>query len=334
MSFSSLQLEPCLPPVWARGGHAQTIIAHLLPSPRMSTSGLAVQVDLPDGDFLTGRGYEGTSDTQVLLFHGLAGSVDADYMQRSARVAQKLGHTAYLFNHRGCGEGSGLARGIYHSGRCDDVSHAIAWAKRRNPQLKTIAIGFSLSANALLLLLAGGRKGRETDLNPQGLPDAAVAVNPPIDLARAGKKLAEGLNRIYDFRFLQRCMADLRVRMKAGFVAPELQNQIRLPWSAKLTDFDEAYTAPAGGFKNAADYYAQCSTRDRLSEISTPTFLLTAADDPFVSVEDYRVAKLSDSVQLHIENEGGHVGYLAGNKTPYGSDRWLDYAIHEALQSV
>ena len=48
---TELSLEPCLPPVWAATGHAQTILGHILPSPLLK-GGVRFEVKLDDGDIL------------------------------------------------------------------------------------------------------------------------------------------------------------------------------------------------------------------------------------------------------------------------------------------
>jgi predicted alpha/beta-fold hydrolase len=58
--------------------------------------------------------------------------------------------------------------------------------------------------------------------------------------------------------------------------------------------------------------------------------MLTAADDPFVSGQDYEEAELSPSIVLHIEKCGGHMGYLA--QSGMGHKRWLDGTLRTYLQ--
>ena len=45
---------PCAPPLWARGGHAQTFLGHMLPSPgphvEALDGALRIEIDLRDGD--------------------------------------------------------------------------------------------------------------------------------------------------------------------------------------------------------------------------------------------------------------------------------------------
>jgi predicted alpha/beta-fold hydrolase len=272
-----------------------------------------MEIPLPDGDRLIGFYLQGSSDLVVYLFHGLSGSTEGDYIRRTAQVAQSLGHSVLMMNHRGCGDGAGLAQGPYHSGRAEDISAVLDWGKEKFKKHKSLVVGFSLSGNALLLLLSGKRGSTQ--------PDYAVSVNAPINLESAALQLKQGLNRIYDLRFVLECRR-------------AIPRTYQVPVFSTLHDFDNLYTAPAGGFKNREDYYRTCSTKNLLSEIKTPTVILTAGDDPFVNAKDYEEAKLSPFVHLHIEPTGGHMGYLSRIKTPYGTHRWLDYALNEAMKAL
>jgi predicted alpha/beta-fold hydrolase len=98
-------------------------------------------------------------------------------------------------------------------------------------------------------------------------------------------------------------------------------------------EFDDYYTAPAAGFENNFDYYKSCSTHSHLRKITTPTILLSSADDPFIPVSSYREAKLSPSIHLHIENTGGHMGYLSRDEK-FGCKRWLDRALDAYLSAL
>ncbi|HEX4923169.1 MAG TPA: alpha/beta fold hydrolase [Bdellovibrionales bacterium] len=318
----NLQLEPCEPPPWARSGHAQTVFGHFLPSPMLRDLGERVTLELPDGDRLVAYYRAGLSGKTVYLFHGLSGSTEADYIHRTAILARAHGHSVYLANHRGCGPGAGFAKHPYHSGRAEDLSAVIAHGRTREPGNTHLAIGFSLSGNALLLLMSGGR---EAVTGPLVKPDAAISVNAPIDLADGAKALREGLNRIYDLRFVHECRKDLKRRRKLT------GRSYQVPLLATLYDFDAIYTGPAGGFKSREDYYESCSTKNLLSQIDRPTLMLTAKDDPFVRYHNYAEARLSEHVHLHAEDHGGHMGYLSKRKTPLGSHRWLDYALNEAM---
>lgn len=310
-------ISPCRPPLWASTGHLQTILGHLLPSPPLLEKGQEFNVTLEkESERIHTTYIKGETKVVVYLFHGLGGSADATYMQRTARVARSFNHHVFINNHRGCGEGVGLATEPYHSGRAEDLSQVIAFGRKLLPNHQHIAIGFSLSANALLLLSAKVRA--------QVLPDVAICVNGPIHLDDASIKLTQGLNRIYDKRFVLELKSYVKINHPDAFY--------RIKEVKDLREFDEVYTAPIGGFKNRADYYETCSARSYLPQIEIPTVLITAEDDPFVSKVDYLNAKLSSSSLLHMEKHGGHMGYLS--RDGLGYERWLDKALRVYLAAA
>jgi uncharacterized protein len=319
MTFK-IELEPCIPPLWATNGHTQTIAAHLLPTRGTPLDGRELNVDLGDGDTLTSTHYAGSSNFVVALFHGLSGSTESGYMRRTAFTAANMGHTVVAVNHRGCGSGRGLARLPHHSGRGDDLSKVIDQLRQTYKSKKIIAIGFSLGANALLTLVSG--------LRGHTKPDFAVAVNAPIDLAAASERLKTGLNRIYDLNFVQSCRKEIFFLRDQKLI--EFLDVI--PRRSNLYDIDRLFTAPFGGFKNPEDYYEQCSTFRHFEHIKTPTVILMSKDDPFIPWEPYLNAKSNPMIDLHLNEHGGHMGYLARGATKWSYRRWLDDALKAVLQ--
>lgn len=318
----TLDLISCQAPFWADSGHSQTLWAHFLKSPELSTLGELKKILLPDGDRLFTYASPGTSDYVVCLFHGLSGDVRSDYMQRTALLCQRLGHGYVLVNHRGAGDGFLEAKHSYHSGRSEDMAAVLESVRQDNPTKKIIAVGYSMSGNILLSLL-GGFRGKT-------VPDGAIAVNAPIDLRQGSALLKTGLNRLYDWRFVTRLRKMVLDKHRLGMSEQEYQIS---PW-ATVWDFDEIYTSKANGFKDREDYYQQCSAINYIPRIQVPTHILTANDDPFVSAENYRRTSFPNCTRLHIEGRGGHMGYLSSRKTPLGTTRWLDYYLHEALKDL
>ena len=313
---------PCTPPLWARGGHAQTLFGHLLPS-----SGRVVQratdahrvITLHDGERLLVFTRPGTSGVRVHLFHGLSGDANAEYMRRTADRLSARGHEVWSVNHRGCGEGEGLAGKPYHSGKTEDMQAVLAESRADAPQLVHLVIGFSLSGNIALLLAS-------KHLDP--LPDGLIAVNPPVDIERASLDIHRGLCRLYEARFILRLRRSIALRQRAGLTS----RPYRIPRSASLCDFDDLYTAPEAGFENGLDYYRKCSSLPHLTAIVTPAVWISAADDPFVAPATFATAPRSASVHLHLEPSGGHVGYLTRRGAGY--ERWLDGALEHYVAEL
>jgi predicted alpha/beta-fold hydrolase len=273
---------------------------------------------LADGDALRIRLVRGTSDVVVYLFHGLGGSADSDYIRRLASRFWSQGHSVLAINHRGAGEGRGLAARPYHMGCTSDLAALLQVGRGFFPGALHVAIGFSLSATTLLLLL-----GRDAQLG-LALPDRALAVNPCIDPERTSLRLGRGFNRLYDRHFVSLLRRWVQDRWEFGHSGtPPV-----IPRSATLRDFDELYTASAAGFRDRADYYEQCAPGPHLARIQVPTVVLTSRDDPFAPGTDLQGVALSPAIHLHLEPTGGHMGYL-GRRVP--GLRWMDFAIEHFL---
>lgn len=156
--LESVKLPYCAPPFWARGGHLQTLAGALILSESLPDPGEKVIYDLEDGDRTLGYFHRGqNTDVVVCLFHGLGGSADSGYIHRMTRVCLNRGWSVFRFNHRGCGEAQGMAVNPYHSGRAEDLGTTITLVRERYQPKQVVALGFSLSGNATLLLVAGAR---------------------------------------------------------------------------------------------------------------------------------------------------------------------------------
>lgn len=333
-----LPLLPCEPPLWAPDRHSQTILGEMLWSPSLKQTGRRIEVPLPGGDRVVCRLYDQDSPYVVVLFHGLAGSAKAKYMQRVALEFLREKYSVCMMNHRNCGEGRGLAREPYHCGMSDDMGVVIARMRREFPGKKILAVGFSMSANALLLLNsrvvpsqnvytpeAFEELSKTVDLS---IADYTIAVNPPINLQKTTEWFDAWTNKAYSVYFMSYLQVLIRDLDRDGLMkAPP-----SLSWFMRINQFDNFFTAPTGGFQNAQDYYDRCSSHTHLTKIDSTTVILTSADDPFIDSNEFRQTELSPYVHLHMEQVGGHLGYIHNDYTPLGSNRWLDYALIETAK--
>jgi len=64
-----------------------------------------------------------------------------------------------------------------------------------------------------------------------------------------------------------------------------------------------------------------------LNNIKTPTLIINALNDSFLSPECYPVKEAKTNSNLHLEmpNYGGHVGFVKLNKFYYNETRALDF---------
>lgn len=312
-----MKLKPFAPVVPLLSGHTQTVLGHVLPSAEFKTKFTEYILKLEDNDELLLEYFDNKSKYTISIYHGLAGDSQADYVRRSANLANKLGWNIILVNHRGAND-KAKSKKSYHSGRGEDAGAVIKWARGQFPESQQIALGFSMSGSILLNLLSY-RYGSDQ-------PDKAIVVNAPLDLANAAQLLSKGLSKIYDYRFY--------LILKKLI---ESRDDIRLPRLARTTDIDRLYTSKANGFKDAADYYEKCSALNYVDRIKTDTFILTAYDDPFVDIKDYLKAKWNAHVHMTMLKHGGHMGYISKKRDPEYGHRWLDHylgAVFEKIQTT
>ena len=94
-----------------------------------------------------------------------------------------------------------------------------------------------------------------------------------------------------------------------------------------LRDFDDVYTSKAHGFRNASDYYKQCSCLQFLPNIKTPTLIINALNDSFLSPKCYPVkeAKNNPNLYLQMPKYGGHVGFIDKKNIYYNEKQAFEF---------
>lgn len=302
-------------PYWSvLTGHTQTLLSHLVPSVTPERQWSQHTIKLADGDEILVDYIDRQSSVTLSVYHGLSGNSESDYMRRTAELGFANGWNVVLVNHRGASP-KAYAQQTYHSGRSEDASAVIEWARTRFVGSKQIAVGYSMSGSILLNLLSGRRGGH--------LPDFGVAVNTPLKLEGASRLLSVGLSRIYNFRFYFKLRQMVKERKK-----------INLPLFGTVYEFDDAYTSVANGFKDASDYYTQCSVFDYLGQIKAQTFVLSSFDDPFIDVQDYLSAKWNENTHVTLLKHGGHMGYYSRDRDSKYGRRWLDHYLESVFNQI
>ena len=320
-------IQPDFKPLpFLHGGHRQTLAAFLFKGKRRPYQAVQHVFDLDGGDrtILHDDCPAGwlSYGPVVLLLHGLAGCHGSDYMVRVADKLNQQGVRTFRLDHRGCGAAQGMSRGLYHSGKSEDLLAAWKMVRSLCPQSPGAIVGFSLSAN--IIVKTAGTCGWSTD-DTAG-PRCAVAVNPPIDLEQCSQSLGQRENWIYDKHFVKLLVRDVERRL---IDFPSLPKPWKTP-PRTLREFDDLYTAPTAGFDNVADYYARCSGNQFVESIRIPTLILTAEDDPIVPPDAFRNLPSVEGVTVHIAASGGHLGYL-GRKQSDPDRRWMDWRVIEWL---
>lgn len=308
------------PPAFLRNGHLQTILPVLFRRiPVVPTE--TERLELPDGDFLDLDWMRAGHRRLIILTHGLEGCSRNAYIRGMAAAVQRAGWDALAWNFRGCsGELNRLAR-FYHSGETTDLGALIAHAAATYPEIALI--GFSLGGNVTLKYLG--------EAPPHPAIVGGIGISVPVDLTASARKLdRERSNRIYLQRFLKTLIA--KVEAKATRF-PEALNTEGARRIRSFQEFDDRYTAPLHGFRNAAHYWEESSARRYLDGISTPTLLLNAKNDPFLAPECFPFPEAERSAHFTLEapDSGGHVGF---QDLKHGLQPWSERRAVEFLQSL
>ncbi len=105
-------------------------------------------------------------------------------------------------------------------------------------------------------------------------------------------------------------------RKAAAFPGEYSLDALRRVWTVR--GFDEAYTAPHHGFRDAADYYHRASALRVIDRIRVPTLIVTAEDDPFVPTGPFRDPAVTGNphITVVITRHGGHCAYVEHAPTP------------------
>jgi predicted alpha/beta-fold hydrolase len=304
------------PPFFLRNGHLQTILPTLLRR-RYLVSFSRERLELADGDFVDLDWATSGRDKLAIISHGLEGSSRDDCVRGMATRLQRKNWDVLAWNFRGCGlEPNRLVRS-YHSGETEDLAAVIALAAARYSRIALI--GFSLGGNVTLKYLGQG------GCHPAVV--AGIAISVPIDLMACANAIDHRWsNRIYLRRFLSKLVPKIQAKALLFPDRLDVRTSHRI---RTLREFDNLYTAPIHGFRDAEDYWEKSSSRRYLEGIRVPVLLLNARDDPFLTLESLPYAEAAKNPRLFLEapKSGGHVGFidLASNFRRWHESRSLEF---------
>jgi predicted alpha/beta-fold hydrolase len=259
----------------------------------------------------------------IVVLHGLNGSSDAHYMRGIATKAFARGMNVVRLNQRNCGHTEHLSAGLFHSGLTADVRHVVEELITVDGLPAIGVAGYSLGGNLALKLA-----GEYADAPPPALTSVA-AVSPIIEIGVCVRALEQPANFLYQWNFVK----DLKRRMRRkDQFRPGLFDLTKLGRIRTVREFDEAYTAPYFGFKDAADYYHRASAMRVVDRVRLPALIITAEDDPFVPAQSFREPPVADNPKITLLacQHGGHCGFV-GPAAAGDDGYWAENQIVEFI---
>jgi uncharacterized protein len=299
-------------PWWLPGGHLQTIWSALYAHKRRSAARplRRERWTAPDGDFIDVDRQDASKPDRPLLvmFHGLEGSSMSHYAQACADWAAEHDVHWAMPHFRGCSGELNRAPRAYHSGDHEEIDWILRRLRAEHAAAGghvLVAAGVSLGGNALMRWAGEQGEAARRQVN------AVAAICSPLDLTESGRAIGRGFNRQVYTRMFLRSMkpkAMGKLRQHPGLFARERLLAVR-----DLYAFDDVFTAPLHGFRDAQDYWRRASAKPGLHRVRVPALLVNALNDPFVPAGSLpKPQDVSDCVTLWQPQHGGHVGFASG----------------------
>lgn len=288
------------PRIFLKNKHINTIASSLLRKVIVSPF-IRKRLKTKDDDFLDIDFLEGGNNKIAILCHGLEGSSSSKYILGTSKLLYNHNYDIAALNYRSC---SGVMNNnirTYHSGETEDlhtiINHVLPFYE------EVFVVGFSLGGNIVLKYAGDGVYSIHQKIK------AFISVSVPIDLYGSSMELSKFKNNMYSKHFLKSLLKKAKIKQQKYPSEIELD---KLNKVKSLKDFDNCFTSVVHGFSDAIDYYSKCSSKQFLYNIKTPTLIINAWDDPFLSESCYPIseAKKNTFLSLIMPKYGGHVGFF------------------------
>jgi predicted alpha/beta-fold hydrolase len=296
------------PAIGLQNPHLQTLYPTFFNKEKVTDTEIEI-FQLPDGDFVEcvwkDKPIKNSTKPIVTLFHGLAGGFHSPYIQHAMIGLSHAGFSVVVMQFRGCGTMINKYARSYHSGETEDAKAWIKELYKRFPKASLFGVGYSLGGNMLLKLMG--------ELGDKTLLKGIVSISAPMQLELSSLYINQGFSKIYQYHLMQNLKKDLLAKYKLFDI--ETLTGFKKKDISKLTtfwEFDDAYTAPIHGFKDAKEYYEKSSAKQYLKFIKRPTLIIHALDDPFMPPKILpKKDEISPSIKLKVSKHGGHVGFVS-----------------------
>ncbi|XP_054932975.1 protein ABHD1 isoform X2 [Dermacentor andersoni] len=243
------------PPIWCIGANVQSLVS-LVCQRFMPLLPLRRQVlTLSDGGTVALDWINEHYPPPVVLFlTGLSSGSQVYYLRTLVPMVAQMRCPCVVLNNRGQG---GLPLNNYRlvsALSTGDLAEVVAAVRRRFQGGAVLAVGYSMGGMLLshYLLQAGDA----------AQIDAGLSISAPFHLRTSYDNLMSWSSTFFVNLYLAHCLMSL-VKKNADIMgATDVIDVNRLLQSRTLYDFDNRYTAPVFGFRDAMEFYAFASLND------------------------------------------------------------------------
>jgi len=254
-------------------------------------------------------------DRIVLVLPGLNNDSRTSFIQGTMSHLRAGGFQAVTLNYRGT---AGLQLTSPRLGCADswtDINQVVDHILKKHPNAMLFGMGFSMGAGMLMRYL--GMEGDRCRLR------AGVALAGPTDYP--------AMSRYIESTWKKRLVNWIMVNgvklfmMRSFFTSPYCKDLSRRDILAakNLRELEEASICKLHGYADSADYYKSNDPLPVLGQISVPTLVVNAEDDPVVGISTLARDELSKNSRIYtvVTKRGGHIGWGSGG---LGASAWTD----------
>jgi len=315
------------PPIFLKNAHLQTILA----SSKLRTLGANSMQDVAHAEIIeTAEGIkllgyhsaqnDGQAKGLVILLHGWEGSTDSTYLLRSGRSLYANGYDIFRLNFRDHGDSHHLNKGIFYAVLLEEVYQAVTQAAGFSSGRPVFLVGFSLGGNFVLRILK-----KCVNVPIKNLCHA-VSISPVLN----PQKSTAIIDRITYIRkyFLAKWRRSLT---KKQALFPDLYDFTDVMGVKTIQALTDALLEKYSDFTTAQDYFDAYSVMGpAITEVHTPTTIITAEDDPIIPIKDFYDLKLNKHIRLVIHPHGGHNGFITG----FNLQSWYENMIIRLFDQI
>jgi len=285
-------------PFYFRNSFVQTVV----PSIFYTVAGIEYtreRLELIDGDFLDLDWLKNKNRRIIILSHGLEGDTQRHYIKRFAKYFYDQGWDILAWNYRSCsGELNRLSK-FYSYGDTQDLSAIVNHVLTLDYN-RIVLAGFSMGGGLVAKFLGSSTVDNRIT---HGLTFSVSC-----DLKNSVEEVEKNRNTIYNKSFIKKLKNKLRLK------AIHLKEFSTIPIDSikSFEDFHRLYSVPFHMYNSIEDFYEQSSSKPYYKNITVPTLMLNALDDPILGEKCYPYAEAKENPNLYLETpkHGGHMGFI------------------------
>ncbi len=305
------------PKLFLQNKHINTLYRYLFSNTKVNFTRKRIQTT--DNDFIDLDFSKVNAKNIVIVIHGLEGSSNSNYIHTIAQTLNNANFDVVAFNMRNCSGEINKQCNTYHSGKTEDLFDIINHLENNHHYNQIHIIGYSLGGNLTLKFM-----GEFSNKMPQTIK-SAVGISVPCDLEGSVESISLSENKIYMNGFLKTLKEKATQKLKQfpnTNIDLEKINDVN-----NFYDFDDLFTAPINGFKNAKEYWSTSSCKQYIPKINIPTLLISSKDDPFLNENCHPIKEAQQNSHFTFlqTNYGGHLGFIYGFRLK--KQRWLENKI-------